>query len=229
MQRDKILNNFTGMSFEKQFELINFICNDEEIDEESKIDLKETFKNYFERLSEFLENREEYNTLNSNRRRYIRAYVLDYFSSNLRSLDEKNINKKNNNKVLTISDEEVNLYMDEFKNMHERIKSDDVDILIYNNRNIMTYLYPTKNIDKFISMYSDVVKKVIGEELVKYYNMMSDKVKYDIVRLIIDLTYITKDHVEIINDKEAVRKLKLNVAEKCEKELYYKNKVPFLK
>ena len=227
MQLDKILNNFLGISFKKQIELIKFIYDDKDIDNDSKDNLKETFSDYFDKVEEFLNNIGEYDFLNSNRRRYIRAYVLDYFSSNLRSLDSRRKSEVNN--YLTISDEEVDLFMEKFKLMSERNKNDFVDLLIYNNKNLVNYNYPTKNIDKFISLYDDVVIKVIGEELVKYYNMMSNVVKYDIVRLIIDLMIITKDHVEIIEDKNAIRKLKLKTTDKCERELYYKNNVLFLK
>ena len=243
MELDNIINNFFGMSFEKQIDLLNELFKEiQSSKNKSHRIFKKMFEEYYNKISLLVKNKDSYNKLNSNQRRVLRLKTMKnledeatYHSSSDYDSDKEReyiyyygseyylgyFTHEFNSyfRPKKISNNESEEFIEKFKKMSINDKYNIIKDFISQYSNFNEFFngnIPKSN--KIINEYNTIILNILGPELFEYYNKLNNREKISIItetaELISELESSSKN-TRIIRDKDAVKKQKVLTLNNC--------------
>ena len=221
----KLFNNFLNMSFDKQIEFIEIIYKNQASYSEYNNDIfYKNFIRYKNNLKRIIDNKKAFYKTKSIERRYIRYILFKEIYTIIENYDLFQDNKKTNTiyKKEKITDSQADEYIKTFNNLN----NDEKDDFVYELNKI--YINNQITLDKHLinKEYKDIMKKLIGKDLFKYYSLLSEEKKYTIINIlnkIIEDTISKRKKDIIINDIDAVKSRKRNLLALCKDKLKNQN------
>lgn len=243
MDLDNLVNNFFGMSFEKQIELLNEILNGMQSKKNRSYRIfKNMFEGYYKKILLLIKNKELYNKLNSNQRRILRL-------KSLKRLEEEVIYHSRDNYELSLqrkyiyyygSEYFLGYYTNEFNSYFHPKKISNKDseeyieqlkkMSINEKYNIIKkyisqyshfkefFMSNIPNTKDIINDYNPIILNILGPELFAYYNKLNSDEKISIITdtamLISDLESDNKN-TKIIKDKNVIKNQKVLTLKSC--------------
>ena len=243
MELDNLVNNFFGMSYEKQIDLLNEILNKMQSNNNKTHRIfKKMFEEYYNRISLLVNSKNLYNKLNSNQRRFLRLKTLKnledkvtYHSSNDYDLDKEReyiyhygseyylgyFTHEFNSyfRPKKISNNEAEEYIEQFKKMNINDRHNIIKKYISNYSHFNEFFKSNiPNPKEMINDYNTIILNILGPELFEYYNKLNNQEKISLItetaEIINELESSSKK-TQIIKDKDAVKKQKILTLNNC--------------